>query len=132
VRKRGTARYSIKIINVQTRRGVLKTSTGADVVRATKIFERQIGEEDIVCRIQSFIMISAHHWVRSCRGYEPFDPRDLRPSSESPRMLVQLIWRSQAEELQRQHLAVAPRRLIRGICVVTWTESTFSEQLVAE
>jgi hypothetical protein len=43
---------------------VLKTSAGADVVGAPKVFEREIGEEEIVCQIQSFVMISVHHWVR--------------------------------------------------------------------
>jgi hypothetical protein len=64
VRKRMTARCYMNIPNVQTRISVFKTSTGADVVEATKIFEREIGEEEIVCRIQSFSMISAHHWAR--------------------------------------------------------------------
>jgi hypothetical protein len=58
------ARCSINIRNAQTRRDVLKTSAGADVVGATKILEGEIGEERIICRIQSFILISAHHWVR--------------------------------------------------------------------
>jgi hypothetical protein len=54
----------IDLLNVQKRIDVLKTSAVADVVGATKILEREIGEEEIVCRIQSFIMINAHHWVR--------------------------------------------------------------------
>jgi hypothetical protein len=40
---------------------VLKTSAGEDVIGATKIFEREVGEEEIICRMQSFIMIIAHH-----------------------------------------------------------------------
>jgi hypothetical protein len=51
-------------IRIQTRIDVLKTSAGADMVGATKIFEKEIGEEEIVCRIPSFIMIRTHHWVR--------------------------------------------------------------------
>jgi hypothetical protein len=63
VRKRMTARCSINILNVQTRIEVLKTNTGVDLVGTTKIFEREIGEEEIVCRIQSFMIIHAHPWV---------------------------------------------------------------------
>jgi hypothetical protein len=48
VRKRMTARCSIKIRNAQTRIDVLRTSVGADLVGATTIFEREIGEEEIV------------------------------------------------------------------------------------
>jgi hypothetical protein len=66
---------SINFLNAQTHIDVLKTSTGADMVGATKIFEREIGEEEIVCRRQSFILTSAYHWVRQRRGYERFDPR---------------------------------------------------------
>jgi hypothetical protein len=73
VRKRITAHCSLNIRDIQTRMYVLKTSAGADVVEATKIFEREIGEEEIVCRIQSFITISAHHWVRQRRRYVLFD-----------------------------------------------------------
>jgi hypothetical protein len=36
----------------------------AHVVGATQIFEREIGEEDIVCQIQLLIMISVYHWTR--------------------------------------------------------------------
>jgi hypothetical protein len=64
VRKRMTVRSSInslKILNVQTRIDVLKTSAGADVVEATKIFEIEIGEDEIVCQIRSFTVIGAHH-----------------------------------------------------------------------
>jgi hypothetical protein len=64
VRKWMTARCSILIPNVQTRRDVLKTSAGVKLVRATKIFDSEISEEDIVCRIQLFMMIRAHDWVR--------------------------------------------------------------------
>jgi hypothetical protein len=67
VRKRPAVRCSTNILNplkVEIRIDILKTSAGADVVGATKIFEREIGEEEIVCQIQSFMMISAHHWVR--------------------------------------------------------------------
>jgi hypothetical protein len=64
VRKRMSARDSINILNVQTCINVLGTSAGADVVGTTKILEREMGEKEIVCRIQSFIMISAHDWVR--------------------------------------------------------------------
>jgi hypothetical protein len=39
-------------------------STWTDVVGGTKIFEKEIGEEEIVGRIQSFLMISGHHWKR--------------------------------------------------------------------
>jgi hypothetical protein len=59
-----TARRPINILNVQTRVDALKTSAGVDVARATTIFEREIGEEEIVCRMPSFIMINAHHWVK--------------------------------------------------------------------
>jgi hypothetical protein len=52
---------------------VLKTSAVMDVVGATKIIEREIGEEEIVCRIESFIIINTHHWVRQRRGYKHFD-----------------------------------------------------------
>jgi hypothetical protein len=34
------------------------------VVGVTKMFQREIADEEIVCRIQSFIIISAHDWVR--------------------------------------------------------------------
>jgi hypothetical protein len=68
-----TVRYSINTLNVETRIEVLETIAGADVVEATKIFEREIGEEEIVCRIQSFILINTHHWVRQRLGYELFD-----------------------------------------------------------
>jgi hypothetical protein len=64
VREWMIAPCSINILNVQTRTDVLQTSPGADVVGATKIFEREIGKQEIVCRIQSFIMIRLHHWVR--------------------------------------------------------------------
>jgi hypothetical protein len=37
---------------------VLRTSAGADVTGATRIFEREIGEEEIVSRVQLFMMIS--------------------------------------------------------------------------
>jgi hypothetical protein len=63
VRNRTTARSFINLLNGQARMDVLKTSSGADVVEATKIFEKEIGEE-IDCRIQSLIMINAHHGVR--------------------------------------------------------------------
>jgi hypothetical protein len=36
---------------------VLTMSAGTDVDGATKLFERKIGEKEIVCPIQSFIMI---------------------------------------------------------------------------
>jgi hypothetical protein len=68
-----TVYCSINILNVQTSIDALKTSAWADVVGATKIFEREIGDEEIVCRIQLFIMISAHHWVRHRRGCKLFD-----------------------------------------------------------
>jgi hypothetical protein len=58
------ARCSINILNVQPRIGILRMSTGAEMVGAMKMFEREIGEEKIVCQMQSFIMISAQHWVR--------------------------------------------------------------------
>jgi hypothetical protein len=64
VRKRMTARYFIHVLNVQTGRDALQASAGADVVGARRIFEREIGEEGIVCRMQSLIMISAHDRVR--------------------------------------------------------------------
>jgi hypothetical protein len=59
-----TARSSINILNVQTGLDILKTSAGADMVGATKILEIEIGEKGIFCRIQSFVMIGAHHWAR--------------------------------------------------------------------
>jgi hypothetical protein len=59
-----TARCSRNILNVQTSIDILKTSARADVAGSTKIFEREIVEKEIVCRIQSFMMISAHHRVR--------------------------------------------------------------------
>jgi hypothetical protein len=64
VRKRMTARCFLKILNVQTGIDVLKTSAEAEVVGAMKIVEREIGAEEIVCRIRSFSMIGAYHWVR--------------------------------------------------------------------
>jgi hypothetical protein len=69
VRKWMIARCSINILkvdvlNAQARIDILQTSARADVVGTTKIFEREIGEEEIICRIKSFSMISAHHWVR--------------------------------------------------------------------
>jgi hypothetical protein len=64
MRKQMTARCSINILNVQIRIDVLKTSTRAEVVGPPKIFERKIGEDETVCRIQSFIIIGAGHWVR--------------------------------------------------------------------
>jgi hypothetical protein len=54
----------MNILNVQARIDLLKTSARADVARVTKIFEREIGEEEIVCRIQPCIMINGHHCVR--------------------------------------------------------------------
>jgi hypothetical protein len=42
VRKRMTARCFINILNLQTRINVLKTSAEADVVGATKIFEKKL------------------------------------------------------------------------------------------
>jgi hypothetical protein len=41
---------SINIPNVQTRIDILKTITGADVVGAAKIFERETGEKEILCQ----------------------------------------------------------------------------------
>jgi hypothetical protein len=73
VRKRMTSRCSKNILNGQTSRDVLKMSAEADVVGATKIFEKETGEEEIVYQRQSFIMISAHHRVRSRRGWELCD-----------------------------------------------------------
>jgi hypothetical protein len=64
MKKRMTARCSINIRNVQTRINVDKTSAGADVVGAAKIFDREVGEEDMVYRIESFTMNSAHNWVK--------------------------------------------------------------------
>jgi hypothetical protein len=61
VRERMTHRCSINIINVQTRTEVRKTSAEADMVGATRIFEREIGEEEIICRTQSFTVICAQH-----------------------------------------------------------------------
>jgi hypothetical protein len=78
-----TARCSINILNVQTRIDILKTSAGADVVGATKIFEKEKGEEEIVCRIQSFIVISAHHCARHRRGYELLTPLDFNEIAAS-------------------------------------------------
>jgi hypothetical protein len=49
VRKPMTARCSINSLNVQTRIDILKTSAGRNVVGATKIFERELGEEAVVC-----------------------------------------------------------------------------------
>jgi hypothetical protein len=59
-----TARSDRNSLNVRVGIDILKTSAGADVVGATKIFESKIGEEEIVCRIELFIMISAHRYVR--------------------------------------------------------------------
>jgi hypothetical protein len=67
VRKLMTADCSINILNVQTRIDVLKASARADVVGAMKVFEKEMGEEEIVCRMQPFIVISAHSWVRERR-----------------------------------------------------------------
>jgi hypothetical protein len=73
VRKRMTVRCSINIPNIRTGIDVLKTSAEAALVGATKIFERKIGEEEIICQMQSFILIRAHHWVRQGWGYELSD-----------------------------------------------------------
>jgi hypothetical protein len=77
-----TVRCSINLLNVQTLIDVLKTSAGADLVGATKIFEREIGEEEIVCRIQSLVIISAHHCVRSPEGCKLLTARELIHKSE--------------------------------------------------
>jgi hypothetical protein len=44
------------------------------VAGARRIFEKDGGEEEIVCRTQSFFMTSTHHWARKRRGYELFHP----------------------------------------------------------
>jgi hypothetical protein len=59
-----TARRSIRILNLQTRRDFLETSAGEGMAGATEIFEREIEEEEIVCLMQSFVLTSAHQRVR--------------------------------------------------------------------
>jgi hypothetical protein len=67
LRNRMTALYSTNVRNVQTRIDILETSAGADVGEAIKIVKKEIGQEKIVCRIQSFMITSARHWVRERR-----------------------------------------------------------------
>jgi hypothetical protein len=64
VRKSMIAYCPIDVLNVGTRIDVLKATAGTDVVGATTVFDREIGQEEIVYRIQSLSMISARHWVR--------------------------------------------------------------------
>jgi hypothetical protein len=54
----------MNILNTQTHVSVLEMSGGADVVGATKIFESEIGGEEIICGIQSFVMIDAQHFMK--------------------------------------------------------------------
>jgi hypothetical protein len=82
-------RCSMTILNVQAGIDVIETSAAADMVEVTKIFEREIGEEEIVCRI-------------SYRG------GDLKPSKCSPS-------RSSGPSTSFQNI---PRKLIVSVTIL--------------